>query len=232
MWGVLSLIWPNVGTTYPILGYIVQSHFQKWTKYPNLGYLIHMPVTVHSETIYELAEGRHGYFTSAEAKRLGISAKTLEKMVARGILERLSHGVYRLARYPVFRHGQYVEAVLWPRGATGVLSHESALLLQGLTDASPSKVHITVPLTHRVRRAIPKYLVVHRASLSPDEIEVLDGIPVTRPVRTIRDSHTSNLAPALVRQALEEGRATGRLTMSELAMLREEFSTKNDSLRP
>ncbi len=40
---------------------------------------------------------------------------------------------------------QIMEATLWPRGAHGALSHETALDLYGLSDVNPAKIHITVP---------------------------------------------------------------------------------------
>jgi predicted transcriptional regulator of viral defense system len=173
-----------------------------------------MPI-VHRDKIYELAEARHGYFTVAEAKAAGVTALTLTKMAARGVLERTSHGVYRLAHFPVFPEGQYIEAALWPQGATGVISHQSALALHGLSDVSPSKVHITVPPTHRVRRGIPRYLVIHHAPLGPHEVEVLDGIPATTPARTIRDCHAADLGLGIIRQAISDGRTSGKLTKRE-----------------
>ena len=129
-----------------------------------------MPTVLHRDAIYELAEARHGYLTAAEAKATGISPLALVKMASRGVIERISHGVYRLTHFPLFPHGQYIEAVLWPQGVTGVLSHESALALHGLSDVSPSKVHITVPRKHRVRRAIPGYMVIHRGSVGPTDL--------------------------------------------------------------
>ena len=74
--------------------------------------------------------------------------------LVRGDIERVTRGVYRLMRYPVSPLGQYMEAALWPQvrrpDAHGVISHESALAIYGLSDASPAKVHVTLPLASRV----------------------------------------------------------------------------------
>ena len=135
-------------------------------------------------------------------------------MAVRGTIERVSHGVYRMARIPLSPSDQYMEAVLWPqRGPTGVLSHQSALAFHRLSDASPTKVHITVPRSYRARRAIPKYLVLHHADLAPGDMEVIEGVPVTSVARTLRDCVC--LGPQLLRQALSDARATGRISAAE-----------------
>jgi hypothetical protein len=105
--------------------------------------------------------------------------------------------------------------VLWPQGLAAVLSHESALLLHGLSDVSPAQIHITVPNTHRVRRHIPKHLRIHHADLLPEESEMLNGVPVTTPVRSIQDCSHEHLSSALIRQAIEDGRDNGKLTIHE-----------------
>ena len=123
--------------------------------------------------------------------------------------------MYRLPYYPVSDVAQYIEAVLWPQGVVAVLSHESALLLHGLSDVSPAHIHITVPTAHRVRREIPRYLQIHHADLLPDESELVKGIPVTTPARSILDCFRGKLSSALIRQAIEDGRAGGKLTIRE-----------------
>jgi hypothetical protein len=46
---------------------------------------------------------------------------------------------------------------------------------------------------------------------------------VTTPVRTIRDCHATHLGPALIRQAIADGRRSGRLTFREAAQLEREL---------
>jgi len=172
--------------------------------------------TATSTELYEIAETQHGYFTVAQAKAAGILPNTVIKMASRRIVERISHGVYRLVNYPVFVHGQLLEASLWPlEGVRGVISHDSALRFHEMSDVSPAKVHITIPTLHRVRRSVPKYLVIHRTHLPATDVEVIDAIPVTTPRRSIIDAYEAHLGPALIRQAIEDGRRSGRLTSKE-----------------
>jgi predicted transcriptional regulator of viral defense system len=176
--------------------------------------------TATSTELYDLAEGQHGYFTIAQAKAAGILPNTVVKMASRRIVERISHGVYRIVNFPVFVHGQLLDASLWPlEGVRGVISHDSALRFHQMSDVSPAKVHITIPMMHRVRRSVPKYLVVHRTDLAPTDVEMIDGIPVTTPGRSIIDAHEAHLGPALIRQAIEDGRRSGRLRGKEAESL-------------
>jgi predicted transcriptional regulator of viral defense system len=112
-------------------------------------------------TLYELAESQSGYFTAAQARAAGLHPVRLVQLERTEDIERLSRGVYRLARYPISPFGQYMEASLWPQvhrpEMRGTISHESALALYGLSDVSPNKVHITLPPALRIRRAPPDY---------------------------------------------------------------------------
>ncbi|MGH7719229.1 MAG: type IV toxin-antitoxin system AbiEi family antitoxin domain-containing protein [Gemmatimonadaceae bacterium] len=176
---------------------------------------------------YEIADGQQGYFTMAQAVAAGVPAIRLPDMLRRGVVERISRGVYRLVDYPRPAAAQLVEATLWPSShhddIRGVLSHESALAFHEISDVSPAHVHITLPKGLRIRRAVPKYLRIHRADLDPADVEWHEGLPVTTAARTIRDCHEAHLGPALLRQAIEDGRQRGVLTTREADALAEEL---------
>jgi predicted transcriptional regulator of viral defense system len=179
------------------------------------------------QTLYEIAEGQLGYFTAAQAKDAGVLQVRLVQLRNTGDLERVSRGVYRLMRYPLSPLGQYMEAALWPQvrrsGERGIVSHASALALYGLSDASPAKMHVTLPADTRIRRTLPPHLVVHHADLGPADVQEFEGVPVTTPERTIRDVHSDHIGPALVRQAIEDGRRTGHLTLDQADRLEREL---------
>jgi predicted transcriptional regulator of viral defense system len=178
-------------------------------------------------TLYELAEAQAGYFTAAQARDAGLLQIRLAQLHARGDVERITRGVYRLTRFPISPLGQYMEAALWPQvrrpDAHGVISHESALAIYGLSDASPAKVHLTLPTALRIRRTPPKHLVIHYADLDPADEQQFEGVPITTPARAIRDVHATHLGPALVRQAILDGRRTGHLTLREADVLEREL---------
>src|SRR5260221_12766903 len=147
--------------------------------------------------LYELAEAQAGYFTAAQAREAGLHQVRLAQLHQRGDIERVTRGVYRLTRFPVSPLGQYMEAALWPQvrrpDAHGVISHESALAIYGLSDASPAKVHVTLPPEFRIRRAVPKRLALHYADLKPKEVRQIEGLPVTTAARAIPDAHARHL---------------------------------------
>jgi len=178
-------------------------------------------------TLYELAEEQAGYFTAAQAREAGLHQVRLAQLHQRDDIERVTRGVYRLTRYPISPLGQYMEAALWPQvrrpDAHGVISHESALAIYGLSDASPAQVHVTLPTEFRIRRAVPKRLALHYADLKPKEVQQVEGVPVTTAARAIRDAHASHLGPVLIRQAINGGRRTGHLTLDEAERLEQEL---------
>ena len=130
-------------------------------------------------TLYELAENQSGYFTAAQARAAGLHQVRLVQLHHSGDIERVTRGVYRLTRYPISPLGEYMEAALWPQvrrpDAHGVISHESALAIYGLSNASPAKIHVTLPTEFRIRRAVPKHLALHYADLTSKDVQRVEG---------------------------------------------------------
>jgi predicted transcriptional regulator of viral defense system len=192
--------------------------------------------------LYDIAERQLGYFTAAQARAAGVQQVRLIQLHQSGDVERVSRGVYRLARFPLSPFGEYMEAALWPQvrrpEALAVISHVSALALHELSEVSPAKIHITLPSGLRLRRAVPPHLVLHFATLAPDDVQVVEGVPVTTPIRTIRDAHAAHLGTPLVKRAIADGRRTGRLTHNEADRLTRELVVepvprkKTASLKP
>jgi predicted transcriptional regulator of viral defense system len=58
---------------------------------------------------------------------VGYADNTIAQMARRGVLERVSHGTYRIPFLSGGRLSVYMEAALWPAGVRGVLSHDTAL---------------------------------------------------------------------------------------------------------
>ncbi len=171
------------------------------------------------ETVMDVAAEQYGYVTTLQARERGVTANALRMMATRGVLERVARGVYRIPTFPPSQYAEYMEASLWPAGVRGVISHASALALRGLSDISPSRVHLTVLQSFRVRREVPSHLVVHRQHLPDDAITMFEAIPVTTVKRTIEDCHRAHIGPALLRQALADAEREGFLTPSAVADL-------------
>ena len=183
-----------------------------------------MPRTRMNE-LFALAETQDGLLTSKQAREIGLMDSVLVRLAQRGRLVRTARGVYRIAHYPPDRLAQYREAVLWARASQGpqriALSHETALLVMGISDVNPQKVHITIPKGARLRREKPGWVVWHRADLSPDDLMEHEGIPVTSVERTINDVLATTHRVDLARQALAEARREGFLNQEQAARLRQ-----------
>jgi predicted transcriptional regulator of viral defense system len=171
------------------------------------------------DRLYEIAEGQDGYITTRQAEQNGVSRVALAKAEGRGRLERVSHGVYRLTRYPYqASRAQYWEAVLWPAArldVRGVLSHHTALVLHGLSDVNPARVHITLPPKFPKRRSPPTWLTPHYRELAPESIVLVDGLPVTSVERTLRDIAAAHDLAALD-AAIADLRARGLTVPKDL----------------
>ena len=171
-----------------------------------------------ADQLYELAEGQQGYFTSADAKKLGYDYPHQHFHVRQGNWIRVDHGIYRLKKFPAAAHEDLMRWWLWSR-KKGVMSHETAAALYELGDLLPPKVHLTVPLNFR--RKPGKGLVLHRAYIRVTEIDRRDGLPVTKPLRTILDLARSHLdeerLSAVTKDALQKGLVSRKELLEAIA---------------
>lgn len=111
---------------------------------------------------------------------------------------------------------------LWSRNRQdqpqGVYSRQTALSLQALTDVMPSRLHMTVPKTFRRSTAIPKVVALHMADLPPSDIQQIDGVPVTKALRTMTDVLAWSEVPvADLRLAFAGAVQSGKITRTEIA---------------
>ncbi len=186
-----------------------------------------MPRTRMDE-LFALAEEHGGLLTSKEARAAGIQDSVLVRLAQRGRLERMTRGVYRIAHYPSDRLAQYREAVLWAKASQGperiALSHETALLLHGISDANPSRVNLTVPTSARLRRKCPEWVAIHRANLSLQDIGEHEGLPVTTVSRSIMDVLLATHRIDVARQSVSDAVREGLLNSAEASRLRRSIS--------
>lgn len=182
-----------------------------------------MPGQIYNR-IADLAADNYGYVTPEEASAAEIDPHRLLELARRGQIERRGTGLYRVPLIPPTPLDAYREATLWPRGATAVISHETALDLYGLGDVNPAKIHITVPRAHRPRRHIPDQYRLHREDLHTEEVTVFEGIPIVTAAKAIDQAR--KLGPALLRQAIDEGGRRGLISDAEVNQLREHVLTR------
>ncbi len=186
-----------------------------------------MPRTRMDE-LFALAEEQNGLFTSTAARSLGIQDSVLVRLRQRGRLERMSRGVYRITHYPTERFAQYREAVLWVQASNGperiALSHETALLLHGISHVNPSQVSLTVPASARMRRVNPAWIEIHRADLATWDIQLHEAMPVTTVERSIADVLTITHRTDFARQAITEAVRKGLLNSAQASSLRKQIN--------
>jgi len=173
-----------------------------------------------SHRLFEVAESQQGYFTSADAKKVGYDYPHQHFHVKQGNWIRVDHGIYRLKKFPAAEHEDLMRWWLWSR-KKGVMSHETAAALYELGDILPSKIHLTVPLDFRKRPA--KSLVLHKANLSPSDIVKQDDLPVTTPLCTVLDLARSHLdderLSAVVKDAIKKGLMSRKELLEALASI-------------
>jgi predicted transcriptional regulator of viral defense system len=165
---------------------------------------------------------RRGFVTPADARGLGVPPVELPKLAARGALEHVSYGLYRVAGFPAQPGDEYVEAVLWAGG--GHASHESAMAVWELADVNPRRINLTVP--RRVRRAggtAYRLWVAHLASRDVDEHL---GIPVTTPLRSIIDAAAAGTDPRLIEQAIDTIERRQLANVGDLARFKKTFADR------
>jgi len=165
--------------------------------------------------LHRTAYSQGGYFRTAQAAEAGVSNQLLRKHRLAGRITRPLRGVYRLADLPPGEHDELVELWLWSDEA-GVFSHETALALHDLSDALPSRIHMTVPPTWARRSPTPRLLVLHAANLPPGDRAWIGAIPVTTAARTLRDAVDAGVDPQLIAQAIADGSARGLFERADL----------------
>lgn len=173
----------------------------------------------YRDVLREIAYDNHGYVTTADAVGAGVPAVELPKLAARGGLDHVAYGLYRMTDIPPTDDDQFAEATL-RAGDDAYLRGESVLALLGLGDVNPAK--ITVGTDRRVRRAMPAYVKVTQARA---------GTKVTR-YRGIRAQQLSDalleclgrVPSTQLRDAAIKARAEGLLTTGEWNHVRKELA--------
>jgi predicted transcriptional regulator of viral defense system len=160
--------------------------------------------------LFQLASEQRGYFTTAQASEYGYSRSLLAHHAKTGTFQRVYTGVYRFRDYPSTPREEIAAAWLAVGKDVAVVSHESALQLWELSDLIPDAVHLSVP---RTKRHLPHLsgVTIHTTTrlLDRDNVEMLEGIPVTTPPRTILDAMESDVAPDQIGLALRQAISRG-----------------------
>lgn len=167
-------------------------------------------------SLFALAAAQDGHFTTAQAAEAGYSPPLLDHHVKSGRFLRIQRSIYRLRDFPSADQEDLVVAYLWS-DQQGVISHETALLLHGLSDVLPARVDLTVPTSWRARRIkVPAIVHLHYAPIPAADRAWSGPVPVTTALRTLADCVADNVQPDLVDQAVRDGLRRGLFTEQEL----------------
>jgi predicted transcriptional regulator of viral defense system len=174
-----------------------------------------------NKELFDLADGQQGLFTAKQAEEIGFVRNNHAYHVKSGHWVREGRGIYRLALLPKSPDEQKALYALWSQNregnTQGVYSHETALDYYELSDANPTKLHMTVPKSFRRNSKIPKPLKLHFADLTKDMIRESRGFLVTTPGKTISDIIQCGWVPFdIIRQAVKESLAKGLVQRSEV----------------
>ena len=137
----------------------------------------------------DLAASQWGMVTAAQARHLGGSAQQSARLNRNGMLQRLQHGVYRLAGVPhdpladlraawLSLDPEITAADRLARpDPIGVVSHRSAARVHQLGDLDADINEFTVTAPKRTRHPDAR---IYKRDLTGDDWEVIGGLPTTR----------------------------------------------------
>ena len=172
--------------------------------------------------LVDLAVAQNGLVTRQQAiDEVDVDPTAFDAFVARGRLERVARGIYRYPRLPGVEYEPYQVALLRTGDPDAVLSHETALAIHDISDANPSRYHVTVPQPRRVRRSDNDRYVVHVQRLTSGQVTWWQQMAAVTPSTAIEQCLAYGTPTYLLRQALERGARTGAVLHDDLNRLTE-----------
>jgi predicted transcriptional regulator of viral defense system len=132
------------------------------------------------------------------------------------MIERLGHGVYRMADFPSSPREPLIAVAAL--GSDAVVSHESALQLYGVSDVAPSQLHFTIPRARRYVVPPADDVELHTTTrpFAPGDVVQHEGFRATSLARSIVDAARAYTAPEQIVMAVREGLGRGVLTEYDL----------------
>lgn len=133
--------------------------------------------------VVEFARRQHGVITTAQLTARGVGRHAVTRHVKAGQLHRVHRGVYAVGRRDLSPNGHRLAAVL-ACGTGALLGHRSAGAKWDVYSGALWPLDVLVPGDARDRPGIR----IHRTTtLHPDDVTVVDRIPITSIDRTLLD---------------------------------------------
>ena len=166
--------------------------------------------------IAQLAARQFGVFSRQQAIAADFDPQAIRYRLSSGRWERVAHNVFRLAGVPDGWHQRLLVACLsW--GPPAAISHRAAGRLMHLAGLERELVELTVPPNRRGAGTG----TVHRSRLTAADVEIIEGIRVTKAARTLIDI-AAVVHRDVVEEALDDALRRGLVSISVLRRRLEE----------
>lgn len=169
-----------------------------------------MSTTELMTRVVALARAQHGLVRLTQFPEP--DRRRVRHLAARGMLERVATGVYRVSGAPA-TWVQSLQVGVWALGKESMVSHASAARLHGLDRFEHEhSLEFTVPRSHRNRGLAGSPARVHSTTeRETGDVVRVHGLPVTSPVRTIVDLARAGVTTGMLEAAVDSA-ARLRLT--------------------
>lgn len=174
-------------------------------------------------SLFSLAADQGGYFTAAQAKKIGYSYPAQAHHVGAGNWLRIDRGLFRLAEWVANVNDDLIRWTLWSRGRA-IVSHESALSVHGVGEFESARVHLTVPTGFSIRE--DPSVLLHHANLPEGDVIQRTGFALTTVVRSLIDIAGLSAEEDQLARAIKEAREGGLLTIRQLRTRAEALDAK------
>lgn len=158
-----------------------------------------------------IAERPWGLFTTAQAEGAGIEGKQLSRMASTGAIERVTHGVYRMAGAPTQDHGGDLRDMAGTRRRDRIPPRDGSRRNRGRGDNRSDRARSRGLLPCRLRFIVPcrkgtrlPGVRLRIRTLTPDDVIPAAGLPTLTVERTIADLIDLGTDESLVTDALRD----------------------------
>jgi len=167
---------------------------------------------MYRKRLWEHALDHGALIRTRDAEAMGVPAVELRKLAARGFLDHVAYGVYRVVDAPRDVDAEYAEAVALV-GADAYLTQDAVLALHDLGQVNPRRIRVGTP--HRLRGRLPATVrVVHQPALSAADLTNYEGTPSTTVARALVDCKGLVMVDRLI-EATHRARDRGLIAEGE-----------------
>ncbi|GAA3533333.1 hypothetical protein AFL01nite_18520 [Aeromicrobium flavum] len=174
--------------------------------------------TKYRAIVRDIALDQYGYVTTRDAVEADVPAIELPKLAARGGLENVAYGLYRVPDMLPTQYDQFAEALL--RAGEGAFLHgESVLALFGLADVNPRRIRVGV--RRRTRVTLPPWIELTQVKddVTTTQYEGLESQTMADAILACR----GRIVNERLVDAAKEARNAGLLTGAEWRRVRREL---------